>query len=71
MFSSISSFGKQFATVFCDVSGSVIANKFPNTNHDVLKTMTLKLFDQLKQDSVKVFKVVWYGSPNSKSPLVK
>lgn len=69
MFSSIHSFGKQFATVFCDVSGSVIANKF--TNKDVLKTMTLKLFDQLTQDSVKVFKVVWYGSPNSKSPLTQ
>jgi hypothetical protein len=67
MFASIAS-GKQFATILCDVSGSVIANKFKNV--DVLKMMITKLFDQLKQDNVKVFKVVWYGSPNPKSPLV-
>ena len=67
MFTSIASVGKQFATIFCDVSGSVIANKFEPS--DVLKMMTTKLFDQLKLDGVKVFKVVWYGSPNSKSLL--
>jgi len=67
MFTPISSVGKQFATIFCDVSGSVIANKF--NDRDVLKMMTIKLFEQLTQDNVKVFKVVWYGSPNIKSPL--
>lgn len=67
LFTSIQSTGKHFPTVFCDVSGSVIGNKF--NAGDVLKCMCAKMMDQFQKDGVKAFKVVWFGSPNVHSPL--